>query len=90
MLVPRLATLKKMPLRVLSEVQFGHWQEKGYVVISNAISASEVKDTVDFLWEFQEMSSSDSDSWYAPQRLDHAMAELNNSGMVEAYHHQML
>ncbi len=81
---------KQMPLRVLSEAQFGHWQEKGYVVISNAISASEVKDTVDFLWEFQEMSSSDSDSWYAPQRLDHAMAELNNSGMVEAYHHQML
>ncbi|MDE8603007.1 phytanoyl-CoA dioxygenase family protein [Marinomonas sp. RSW2] len=81
---------KTRPLRVLSKAQFRHWQEKGYVVIPNAVSASDVKDTVDFLWEFQEMSPSNPDSWYAPQRLAHAMTELNNSGMVEAYHHQVL
>lgn len=81
---------KQLPLRVLTQEQFLHWQKRGFVVIPAAISSSQVQDTVDFLWEFQDMSAKDSDTWYAAQRLDHAMTELNNSGMVEAYHHQTL
>lgn len=81
---------KQLPLRVLSAEQFSFWQENGYVVIPNAIAPEEVKATQDFLWEFQEMSPDDPETWWQDQRRDHAMVELNNSGMVECYHHPIL
>lgn len=77
---------KSLPLRVLSEDDFNHWQTYGYVVVKQAISPEQVKATADFLWEFQEMNPDDPATWSKPQMRDHAMTELNNSGMVEAYH----
>ncbi len=81
---------KTLPLRVLSEDDFAHWQTYGYVIIPNAVSAKQVKATVDLLWEFEEMNPNDPESWGRPQMRDHAMKELNNSGMVEIYNHQCL
>lgn len=36
------------------------------------------------------MDPKDSQTWYQAQRRDHAMVELNNSGMVECYNNQVL
>ncbi|NAX20896.1 phytanoyl-CoA dioxygenase family protein [Vibrio sp. V39_P1S14PM300] len=81
---------KTLPLKTLTEEQFAFWQHNGYVVLPQIISPEAVQRSQDFLWEFQEMSPDDTTTWYQDQRRDHAMVELNNSGMVECYNHQVL
>ncbi len=81
---------KSLPLRVLSEADFRHWQTYGFVVIPQAVPAANLERTVEFLWAFQEMDPADPATWNAGQLRDHAMTELNYSGMVEAYNHQTL
>ena len=81
---------KKLPLRVLSPEDFKHWQTYGFVVIKQAVPKANVDALVKLLWEFQEMDPNDISTWSAPQLRDHAMKELNNSGMVEIYNHQAL
>ena len=88
---PPLREIKKtLPLRVLSTEEFAHWQTYGFVVVKQAAPAANVERLVRFLWDFQEMDPNDPQTWYAAQRRDHAMKELNNSGMVEVYNHQAL
>ncbi|WP_077038341.1 phytanoyl-CoA dioxygenase family protein [Pelomonas sp. KK5] len=88
---PQLRELKKaLPLRVLSEADFAHWQRFGFVVIPQAVSNEQVQRTVDFLWEFQQLDPRDPASWDQPERRSHEMAELNGSGMVEVYQNQRL
>lgn len=82
--------VKSLPLKTLTKEQFANWQHNGYVIIKNAVDKKAVKDTQDLLWEFQEMDANDSETWFRPQFKDHAMTELNNSGMVECYNHQVL
>jgi hypothetical protein len=81
---------KTLPLRVLSQADWKHWVEKGYVIVRNAVPADNVKRLVDLLWEFDEKDPNDPSTWYAPQRRDHKMTELNGTGMVEIYNHQYL
>jgi Phytanoyl-CoA dioxygenase (PhyH) len=81
---------KKLPLRVLSVADFEHWQRYGFVVVRQAVPATNIERLVKLLWEFQEMDPNDSSTWNASQLRDHAMKELNNSGMVEIYNHQAL
>ena len=81
---------KKLPLRVLSQADFDHWQTYGYVVVRQAVPSANVERTRNFLWEFQEMDPNDVGTWNAAQLRNHAMKELNNSGMVEVYNHQTL
>jgi len=81
---------KTLSLRVLSENDWKHWITRGYVVVKQIVPAENVKRLVDLLWEFQEMDPADSSTWYKGQLRDHAMKELNNSGMVEIYNHQYL
>ncbi|WP_417878145.1 phytanoyl-CoA dioxygenase family protein [Vibrio sp.] len=81
---------KTLPLKKLTQEQFEFWQYNGYLVIPQIISPEAVKRSQDFLWEFQEMDPTDSQTWYQAQRRDHAMVELNNSGMVECYNNQVL
>ena len=81
---------KSLPLRVLSAADFQHWQTHGFVVIPQAVPAVNVERLVKFLWEFQEMNPDDPATWNAKQLRDHAMKELNYSGMVEVYNHQHL
>ena len=45
---------------------------------------------MDLLWRFDEKDPNDPSTWYAPQRRDHQMKELNGAGMVEIYNHQYL
>ena len=81
---------KTLPLRVLSQDDWKHWITRGYVVVRQAVPPENVKRLVDLLWEFQEMNPADPSTWYKDQLRDHAMKELNNSGMVEIYNHQYL
>jgi hypothetical protein len=81
---------KTLPLRVLSPADFEHWQTKGYVIVRNAVPAENVERLKALLWEFEEKDPADPSTWYAPQRRDHIMKELNGTGMVEIYNHQYL
>jgi ectoine hydroxylase-related dioxygenase (phytanoyl-CoA dioxygenase family) len=77
-------------LRVLSEEDWTFWIENGYVVIKNAISKEQAKETADFLWEFEEKDPNNQATWYAPPRAEMKMKELAGTGMVEVYNHQKL
>ncbi|MEM1399792.1 MAG: phytanoyl-CoA dioxygenase, partial [Pseudomonadota bacterium] len=79
--------IKRQPLRVLSEADFAFWQTYGYVVVRHAVPPENVTQTVDFLWAFTELDRDNPASWNRAQARKIRMAELNNSGMVEAYNH---
>lgn len=81
---------KTLPLRVLSEDDWQHWITKGYVIVRRAVPADNVRRMVDLLWQFDEKDPGDASTWYAPQRREHKMKELNNTGMLEIYNHQHL
>jgi len=81
---------KTLPLRVLSKDDWQHWITKGYVIVRQAVPAANVERLVDVLWRFDEKDPSDPSTWYAPQRREHKMKELNNTAMLEIYNHQYL
>ena len=88
--VPLKDIQKKLPLRVLSEDDWRHWTTWGYVIVHGAAPAENIERLKSLLWEFQELDPGNPASWNQPQLRDHAMLELNNSGMVEIYNHQYL
>ena len=81
---------KTLPLRVLSEDDWQHWTTYGYVIVKQAVPQENVGRLKEVLWAFQEMDPNDPETWTKPQRRDHAMKELNNTGMVEIYNHPYL
>lgn len=81
---------KALPLRVLSEADWKHWITKGYVIVRGAVPAIKTERLARLLWEFDEKNPDDPSTWYAPQRREHKMKELNNTGMLEIYNHQYL
>ena len=78
------------PLRVLSEEDWKFWKHNGYIVIKNAISKKQAKETADFIWQFDEKDPDNSETWYASPRAEMQMKELTGTGMVEVYNHQLL
>nr|WP_314259450.1 phytanoyl-CoA dioxygenase family protein [uncultured Devosia sp.] len=82
--------VKKLPLRVLSPADWEHWVTRGYVIVRGAVPPENVERLKGLLWEFDEKNPADPSTWYAPQRRDHKMKELNGTGMVEIYNHQFL
>ena len=78
------------PLKVLSEDDWKFWVQNGYIVIKNAVSKEQAKQTADFLWEFEEKDQNDQNTWYAPPRAEMEMKELAGTGMVEVYNNQAL
>lgn len=81
---------KTLPLRVLSKDDWQHWITKGYVIVRQAVPAVNVERLAEVLWAFDEKDPNDRSTWYAPQRREHKMKELNNTGMLEIYNHQRL
>ncbi|RBO93435.1 phytanoyl-CoA dioxygenase family protein [Pseudochrobactrum asaccharolyticum] len=88
--VPLKDIQKTLPLRVLSADDWQHWITNGYVIVRQAVPHDNVEQLVDVLWRFDEKDPADASTWYAPQRRDHIMKELNNTGMLEIYNHQAL
>lgn len=88
---PQLKDIRKTrPLRVLSETDWRHWIANGFVIVRQAVPAANVERLVDLLWRFDEKNPDDASTWYAPQRREHKMRELNDTGMLEIYNHQYL
>lgn len=81
---------KTLPLRVLSEADFRHWQKRGFVIVRNAVPLKNVERLKALLWEFEEKDPNDPTTWDTTQRRDYALKEVNNAGMVEIYNHQLL
>jgi len=77
-------------LRILSIEDWNFWLYNGFVVIKNAISREQAKKTADFLWEFEEKDPNNKESWYTAPRAEMQMKELQGTGMVEVYNHQLL
>ena len=77
-------------LRVLSEDDWNFWIHNGYIVIKNAVSKEQAKNTADFLWEFEEKDPNNRDTWYEAPRAEMQMKELAGTGMVECYNNQHL
>jgi len=78
------------PLRVLSEADWEQWQQKGYVIVPDAVPREHIDRLVELIWAFEEKSPDDPASWYRPPRRQIEMKELVGSGMVEMYNHQYL
>ena len=81
---------KRLPLRTLSQSDWDHWTTKGYVIVRQIVPKANVERLANLLWEFDEKDPDDPETWNAPQRRDHKMKELNNTGMLEIYNHQYL
>ncbi|QXC52457.1 phytanoyl-CoA dioxygenase (plasmid) [Agrobacterium salinitolerans] len=81
---------KRLPLRVLSDADWHQWTSKGYIIIREAADAELVGQLVNVLWEFDEKDPNRPDTWLSSDRLPHRMKELNGTGMLEIYHHQMM
>lgn len=77
-------------LRVLSIEDWQFWLRNGYIVIKNAISREQAQKTADFLWEFEEKDPLNPATWYTQDRAEMQMKELQGTGMVEVYNHQLL
>ena len=88
--VPLHTLHKRLPLRVLSPADWAHWQTWGYVVVRAAVPRESAAQLLAELWRFQDMDPGDPATWTQPERRHHAMSELNNTGMVEIYHHPLL
>lgn len=78
------------PLRILSEEDWKFWLHNGYIVIKNAITKDQAKETAQFIWEFEEKDPKNPNTWYTPPRAEMQMKELTGTGMVEVYNHQYL
>ncbi|MFB9076602.1 phytanoyl-CoA dioxygenase family protein [Flavobacterium procerum] len=49
---------------VLSEQDLEFWNQNGYVVVKNAISKEDCKNTQDVIWEYLKMNPNQKESWY--------------------------
>ncbi|MBB5623825.1 ectoine hydroxylase-related dioxygenase (phytanoyl-CoA dioxygenase family) [Pedobacter cryoconitis] len=77
-------------LRLLTEQDWDFWITNGYVVIKNAVPRDQVKKTADYLWAYEGKDPDVIESWYKKPNAQMQMSELNNTGMVEIYNHQLL
>jgi len=78
------------PLQVLTDEDWGFWQQNGYVIIHDAVPEENIDAVVNMIWQFEEKDPNDPATWYRPPRRDIQMTELRNSGMVEVYNHPAL
>lgn len=78
------------PLQVLSEEDWKFWIENGYVVIKNAVPCEQADKLAGYLWEYEGKDANDIETWYKKPNAQMQMKELNNTGMVEIYNHQLM
>jgi Phytanoyl-CoA dioxygenase (PhyH) len=81
---------KKLPLRVLTKKEFEDWQQRGFVIVPNAVPAENIDRLKALLWEFEEKDPSDPSTWNVEARRAYSNPNVTNLGMVEIYNHQLL
>ena len=91
-LTTQLKDIKKtLPLRVLSPADWHHWTTQGLCDCPQGRPADRMCSGSSISsGSLTRRTPNDPSTWNAPQRRDHTMKELNNSGMVEIYNHQYL
>ncbi|OOQ62310.1 phytanoyl-CoA dioxygenase [Mucilaginibacter pedocola] len=77
-------------LQVLSEDDWKFWIENGYVIVKQAVRREQALALADYLWEYEGKDPNDMESWYKKPNAQMQMKELNNTGMVEIYNHQLM
>ena len=79
-------------MNVLSKSDLDFFRQQGYVIVPQAVPASNLQATVDAIWEFLEADDpEDPESWYRmPTREASGESPLSATGMVEIYNHQAL
>lgn len=89
--VPLRDLQKTQKLRVLSEEDFAHWQNYGYVIVEQAIPAEAAQELLDFAWDFQGLDPERPETWYEEKEFRSDLdRELHIYGFVEAYQHQLM
>ena len=81
---------KGQPLELLSEADWKHWIEEGYVILKGAIPLSRARRTADLIRSFEGVTQQSEQPGAAPPRAEMQMKELAGTGMVELYDHQYL
>jgi hypothetical protein len=77
-------------LKVLSEDDWKFWIDNGYVIIKNAVPKAQVEKLANYLWQYEGKDAADIETWYKKPNAQMQMSELNNTGMVEIYNHQLM
>lgn len=79
------------PRRVLSEADWQHWQQNGYVVVKQAVPPEKIQQLQQLVYEFEEIDPANPASWHNPAKSLLRKTELSfNAGMIELYNHQYL
>lgn len=69
--------------RVLSEADLDFWEENGYVIVRNAISAEDCRNTLEAVCSFLEADLNDPSTWYNGHPAKQGI-------MVQLFQHEML
>ena len=79
-------------MAVFSKEDWDFWEEKGYVMVHNAVPQENLSSMVDTVWDFLEMDPKNPEDWYKhkPYTRGNQSSMIAASGMVEIYQHQAL
>jgi Phytanoyl-CoA dioxygenase (PhyH) len=73
---------------VLSETDLAFWDEQGYVIVRNAISAADCAITRQAIWKYLQMNEHDPASWYsADNNLQGIMVPLYQDAILDKNRH---
>ncbi|MGF1748502.1 MULTISPECIES: phytanoyl-CoA dioxygenase family protein [Vibrio] len=82
---------KKLPLRVLSQSDWIHWKEYGFVIVKDAITKGHAESILDTACDFQGVDRNNLDSFYQEKHFDNDLEQqLHIYGFIEMYQHQLL
>ena len=69
---------------VLTQVHLKFWQENGYVVLHDAVTPEQCEAAANAVWEFLDMSPTDSTTWYSKPRDHNIMVQLFSHPALKA------
>jgi hypothetical protein len=69
--------------RILTDADLAHWEREGYLIIRKAVSREDAQAAEQAVWDFLEMDSNDSSTWYKHHPAQQGI-------MVQLFHHKAL
>ena len=55
---------------MLTSIDLAHMEEKGYLVVPNAVASEDLAAVVDGIWNHMRMDRNDPDTWYEDPNSD--------------------
>lgn len=68
---------------LLTEEELKFWDENGYLIVRNAISKEDCRETLDLIFDFLNIREDDPSTWYQPHDFKHGI-------MVQLFNHPIL